>query len=70
MKNKMEALLVFIIFAIIVNVAAVIVAVKNSWTDIKRYVRTYFKTLRVKREARKMQQINNYLLNRYISPKV
>ena len=70
MKNKMEALLVFIIFAIIVNVAAVVVAVKNSWHDIKRYVKTYFKTLRVKREARKMQQINNYLFNRYISPKV
>lgn len=70
MKNKMEALLVFIIFAIIVNVAAVVVAVKNSWHDIKRYVKTCFKTLRVKREARKMQQINNYLFNRYISPKV
>ena len=69
-NNSMKALTIIIYVVAFVTVATVAVAVKNSWSDIKRYVKTYFKTLRVKREARKIQQINNYLLNRYISPKV
>ena len=65
----MKALTIFFLIVAAVNVALAIVAVKNSWSDIKRYVKDYFKTLRVKREARKMQQVNQYLFNKYISPK-
>lgn len=65
----MRALTIFFLIVAAVNVALAAVAVKNSWSDIKRYVKDYFKTLRVKREARKMQHVNQYLFNKYISPK-
>lgn len=65
----MKALTIFIYVVAFVTVATVAVAVKNSWSDIKRYVKDYLKTLRVRREARKMQQVNQYLFNKYISPK-